>query len=57
MIILNILLLINNHYELFSIFNPSIKKLKDQFGVSIQTFRSDNAFKYMYTYPSKKWDA
>jgi len=35
------------HFELFSIFQSFNNEIKNQFGVSIQTLRNDNAREYL----------
>jgi len=36
-----------NHFELFSIFQSFFNEIKNQFGVSIQILRNDNAREYL----------
>jgi len=41
------LLLMKNHSKLFSIFQFFYNKIRNQFGISIQTLRSDNTHEYL----------
>jgi len=36
-----------NRFELFSIFQSFYNKIKNQFGVSVQTLHNDNACEYL----------